>query len=411
MEATELQVHPQDAEKGFGRGPQARYLADMEIKPVLKDLHERNLFTKLSFSKLHDAAKFWQSNPDLEGVDMSAVQFYPGHIPEDVATKILETQPNTLIYQKLLPDQLLSPNFKVPRPDYEDPDNGVVIAVFYPYSDHEEMESRWAEVMRIMDGDEEEMSKAMFNVGEPQKESLFSVGKLQYQPRDKSIDEEYRLIEVWDPSRYTGQPNQAANDSLSALFVNYFSIPTKGFTPVSLTHAKFIFYTFRITPGPWKSLGRIIKGIHWQVKDEYAQVKASYNKSTGIFLIKSVEGKGDFIPALQQPSYAENIWRCVSEAIKHYMCEVYDIVKKSEIEEFNAITKGHYEIPIRWTGNNIVDYLAVYLSYFQDIHAFLEVEPEDDLSQIYFHQTRVILKEYYEPFKWIQENIYRRFIK
>lgn len=399
----ELQIHPADIEKGYGKGPEARYLADMEIKPILKEFHERNLLTKLSFASLRDAAKYWQSNPDLEGVDMSAIQFYPGQIPEDVGNQILEAQPNTLIYQKLLPDQLLSPNFKVPRPDYEDPDNGVVIAVFYPYSDHDEMKSRWGDVIKIMDGEGDEMLKAFTNLG--------LMGYRKKTSRLLPTDEEYRLIEVWDPARYMGQPAGAANASLSALFVNYFSIPTEGFTPVTLTHAKFIFYGFRITPGPWKSLGRIIKGIHWQVDDEYAQVKASYNKTTGILRIKSVEGAGDFIPALQQPGFAENIWRCVAEAIKHYMCEVYEIVTKSEIEEFEILTKGLYEIPIRWTGNNIVDYLAVYLSYFEDINKFLQDEKKHGRYLIYFHQTEITLAEHYEAFKWIRENIYRRFVK
>jgi len=403
MPTAELQIHPQDAEKGYGKGPQARYLADMEIKPVLKEFHERNLLTKLSFSKLRDAAEHWQKNPELEGVDMSAIQFYPGQIPEDVGNQILEAQPNALIYQKLLPDQLLSPNFKVPRPNYEDPENGIVIAVFYPFSDHEEMQSRWSEVTKIMDGESEEMTKSFNNLG--------LLGYRRETNRAVSQNEEYRLIEVWDPSRYIGQPKDAANASLSALFVNYFSIPTEGFTPVHLTHAKFIFYGFRITPGPWKSLGRIIKGIHWQVNDEYAQVKANYNKSTGVLLIKSVEGKGDFIPALQQPSYTENIWRCVSEAIKHYMVDVYKIITPEEVDEFNALTENYYKIPIKWTGNNIVDYLTVYLSYFQDINMFLQDEKKHERYLIYFHQTQVTLPEHHEAFKWIQETLYRRFVK
>jgi len=403
MPETELQVHPQDVEKGYGKGPQARYLADMEIKPVLKELHERNLLTKLSFSKLSDAAKHWQTNPDLEGVDMSAIQFYPGQIPEDIANQILEAQPNTLIYQNIRPEQLLAPNFKVPRPNYEDPDSGVVIAVFYPFSDHDEMKARWGDVVRIMDGEDEEMTKAFTNLG--------LMGYKKKTRRHLPEDEVYRLIEVWDPVRYSGQPASAANDSLSALFVNYFTIPTEGFTPVSLTYAKFIFYGFRITPGPWKSLGRIIKGIHWQVEDEFAQVKATYNKSTGVLLVKSTEGKGDFIPALQQPSFTENIWRCVSEAIKHYMCEVYEIVTKNEIKEFNAITEGLYKVPIRWTGNNIVDYLAVYLSYFEDINKFLIQPIDEERPLVYFRQSQVILIEHLEAFAWIKENIYKRFVQ
>ena len=81
-----------------------------------------------------------------------------------------------------------------------------------------------------------------------------NLGKVRYRPYDEYTvrdpkDGEYRLIEVWDPAKYMGQPAGAANASLSALFIKDFAIPTEGFSPVSLTHAKFIFYTFRITPG------------------------------------------------------------------------------------------------------------------------------------------------------------------
>lgn len=237
----------------------------------------------------------------------------------------------------------------------------------------------------------------------------FSRAKSAHLPNPK--DAEYRLVDVWNPAKYMAISSEEANGSLSAVFHQYFSIPTKGFTPVSLTHAKFIFYTFRITPGPWKALGRIIKGIHWQVSDEYAQVKASYNKTTGIFLIESVEGEGDFIPALHQPSYAENIWKVVAQAIKHYLRDVYNIVTAQEEDDFKIITENIYQKPIKWTTDPIVDYLALYLSYFEAISKYLNEDLKDDNTLIYFRETQVTLKEHLEPLEWIHTNIYRRFNK
>ena len=93
------------------------------------------------------------------------------------------------------------------------------------------------------------------------------------------------------------------------------------------------------------------------------------------------------------------------------MYEVYEIITKSEIAEFDMLTEGLYKIPIKLTGNRIVDYLTVYLSYFEDINKFLQDEKKHGRYLIYFHQTQVTLTEHYEPFKWIRDIVYRRFVK
>jgi len=412
----ELPLHPDDVDKGFGKGPEARFLSDSDIKPILKDLHDRNLLTKLSFGKLKDAAKLWHTNPEIEGVDMSAIQFYPGQIPEDVGNKILEAQPNTLIYQKLKPERVLAAGAKIPRPDFEDENDGVTIAVFYPYQDTKEMNSRWDQVMKVLDGEEEDMLKSsvLANIKYTGKLPLNNRGDLRFRARGRrsypvTFDEETRMTEVWNPARYMGTYAEHANDSVSLLFVKYYSFPTKGFSPVSLEHAYYIFEAIRKVPGPWASLGRVLKGINWDVKDNFKQVVSNYDKTKGVITVENVEGPGEFVPVLQEPGFYETIWHTIAESICHYMKNVYGILTDQDLEDFEMLYRGVYEKPIRWTDDPIVDYLAFVLSNYQDVFSFYSAEIKDPETMVFYRQTQTKLGPHNAACGWILETLYRRF--
>ncbi len=412
----EPKLHPEDVDRGYGKGPEARYLADTEIKPVLKDIHDRNLLTKLSFSKLRDAAQHWHGNPDIEGVDMSAVQFYPGQIPEDIGAAILETQPNTIIYQKLKPEELLSKDYKVPRPDYEDPEDGVVLGVFYPFGDFTEMKNRWSQVMSALDGEEEALQKAYILPNLKGHKRFKNYGDLRFRSRGrrdypKTFDEEIRVTDVWDPARYMGTYLDHANDTVSELFVKYYSVPTEGFSPVSLEHAYYIFDVFKKIPGPWKSIGRVLKGIHWFVKDNFAQVSANYDKTTGVITVANVEGPGEFVPALQEPTFRETICHALSEAIVHYMVGVFGLITKEEVDEFDEVISAVYDRPIYWVGDALVDYLSTFLSHYEEIFSYINEENKDPSQVIYYRREQLTLGLHIEPFTWVSETLYKRFVQ
>jgi len=203
--------------------------------------------------------------------------------------------------------------------------------------------------------------------------------------------------------------DDVANTEISKIFLRYYSIPTFGFTPVSLEHAKYMFECFHATPGPWKSLGRVLKGIYWDVEDSFVQVDSHFDKTTATIHFQNTAENGEFTPALQEPIFGEVMWRGVAQAIVQYMVHVYSMVPKSKLEEFEDIISTSYNKDVKWTGEPMVDYLALLLSRYNDVYPLVG-DPETTADQYTFYRTQqVTLNPHYEALKWVYDNIYRKF--
>ena len=151
--------------------------------------------------------------------------------------------------------------------------------------------------------------------------------------------------------------------------------------------------------------------IHWFVEDNFAQVAANYDKTTGVITVQNVEGPGEFVPALQEPTFRETICHAMAEAIIHYMVGVFGIITKDEVEEFNEVVSTSYQRPLYWIGDPLVDYLSAFLAHYEVVYNFIHEEKKDELSMLYYRREQLTLKPQTSAFTWISETLYKRFVQ